>query len=141
MVSSGQVTSDSSSVSSNMTSYDSIISELSSSWKGSSYDNLESKAKEFSIDFTSKIQSQMTDFSNACQLYENYLVIKQNYLIAKQNYDVAVSNEDSGASATFSSQMADYSAKMDELKANIISLLNAISAVNLDATEGINNNS
>ena len=50
MVSSGRVNSDASSIKSLLSQYDGFISELGSSWTGSSHDNLAAKAAEFSSD-------------------------------------------------------------------------------------------
>ena len=72
MVSSGQVNSDSSSLKTLFTQYDGYISELSSCWTGASHDNLAAKASEFSSSYLSSLQSQMTSFASACDLYEDY---------------------------------------------------------------------
>lgn len=78
MVSSGQVSGDRSSFLSALSDYDSKIGELEGIWKGDSYNNLTSKAKSFSSDFSSAISNQMNEFASACDLYENYISEKRN---------------------------------------------------------------
>lgn len=133
MVSSGQVNSDSSNLSSILTEYDSKISSLSSSWKGSSHDNLQAKATEFSSEFSSSIEDQMSSFATACDLYEEYIIAKDNVEISKNNYDLAVSNEDTANASLYSRNISEFTDKMNNLKSQIESNLQSASSVSLDA--------
>lgn len=125
MVSSGQVNSDSSSLVSVLSEYNSVISELGSGWKGLSYDNLSSKASEFSSEYSSKISSQMSAFASACDLYEQYKTAKENLEIARDNFNLAMSNNDDANVSFYSRKVTQYSDYVDNLKARIESNLQA----------------
>lgn len=125
MVSSSQVNSDSSSLVSVLSEYDSVISELGSGWKGLSYDNLCSKASEFSSDYSSKVKDQMTYFANACDLYKRYKIAKENLEIAKENFNLAMSNNDDSNKTFYSNKVSEYRDSMDSLKSQIENNLQA----------------
>lgn len=126
MVSSGQVLNDLSKITSIFSQYKSIVSELSSSWKGPSYDNLVSKANEFCSSYSSTLESQMNKFANACDLYEKYITAKSNYNSASSNYNSSHSNNDASASSRYSSLMTKYKTEMNELKTQIEACLSAV---------------
>ena len=132
MVSSGVVNSDSSSLKSLFTNYDSFITELSSSWKGVSYDNLVSKATEFSTSYLSSVQSQMSSFASACNLYETYKSTKQMLAAAESNYNTAVNNKDSSAASKYSAEISELRAKLNDLKTQIESTLQTVKSVVLE---------
>lgn len=133
MVSSGQISSDASSLKSLFTQYDGFIGELGSSWKGSSYDNLVAKANEFSSSYSSSLQSQMSSFASACDMYENYKTTKQSISVAESNYNSAVSSNDNSAASRYSSEVSELKAKLNNLKTQIESLLQSVKSVKLDA--------
>lgn len=132
MVASSQVNSDSDSLSSILSEYDSKISSLSSSWMGASYNNLQTKANEFLSYYSSAINSQMTSFSMACDLYEKYLVAKENLEISKNNYNIAVSSEDAASASMYSANISEFTEEMNNLKLQIDSNLQAVSSIKLD---------
>jgi len=132
MVSSGNVQNDLSTVKSAFSKYSSIVSELSSSWKGNSHDNFSSKAESFNSEFSGQMESCMTNFAAACDLYEQYKTTKSNYNIAQQNYNAASAAGES--TSTFSSQMSSYKSEMESLKSQIESLLGQVKGVQLSAT-------
>lgn len=134
MVSSGQVNSDSSSLKSVLSQYDSLVGKLASSWKGDSHDNFVSKANEFSSDFSSSIVSQMTSFASACDLYEKNKTAKQNMQTAHSNYNSAVSSENSSQVSSYANQVNQYKQEMDSLKGQIESALSSAAGVKLEAT-------
>ena len=141
MVSSGLVNSDSSSLKSLFTNYDSFITELSSSWKGASYDNLVSKANEFSTSFLSSVQSQMSSFASACDLYETYKSTKQMLAAAESNYNAAVNSKDSSAASKYSAEIAELKAKLNDLKNQIESTLQTVKGIVLEgaSSSGLDN--
>lgn len=132
MVSSGQVNSDSSSLKTLFTQYDGYISELSSCWTGASHDNLAAKASEFSSSYLSSLQSQMTSFASACDLYEDYKTTKQNISIAESNYNTAVTNKDSSAASRYSNEISELKAKLNNLKIQIESTLQSVKTIKLE---------
>ena len=134
MVSSGTVTSDASSLSSLLSKYQSSISDLSSSWKGTSYDNLTSKASEFVSEFGDTIQKEMSAFANACNLYEEYQTAKSSLEQARSNYNRAVASGDKSSASNYNSQINEYSTKMDNLKKEINSYLEQAKSSKLTAT-------
>ena len=134
MVSSGTVTSDASSLSSFMSNYKTYISDLSSSWKGASYDNLTSKADSFASEYGDTIQKEMSAFANACSLYEEYKQTKTSLENARSNYNTAVSNGDNSSASRYNSQISEYSSKLESLKREINSYLQQASSSKLEAT-------
>lgn len=132
MVSSGQVNSDSSNLKSLFTQYDGYISEFSSCWTGASHDNLAAKASEFSSSYLSSLQSQMTSFASACDLYEDYKTTKQSISIAESNYNTAVANKDSTAESRYSNEISELKAKLNNLKIQIESTLQSVKTIKLE---------
>lgn len=134
MVSSGQVNSDLSSITSALSQYTSCVTDLSSSWKGDSFDNLSSKASEFSSEYTSSLTSQFNAFASTCDLYEQYKTAKQNKANAQTNYNNAVASDDKRSAAGYSSDITKYDNEMNNLKSQIESQLSTASGVKLEAT-------
>lgn len=137
MVSSGSVNSDASSLKSLFTQYDSFISELGSYWTGPSHDNLASKAAEFSSSYSSSIQSQMSSFASACDLYENYKTVKQSIAIAESNYNTAVSNDDSSSASRYSNEITELKTRLNNFKTQIESLLQTVKGVQLEGGNSV----
>ena len=134
MVSSGKVTSDASSLSSILSTYQSTVSELASSWKGASYDNLSSKASEFVSEFGDTIQKEMSAFANACSLYEEYKEAKSSLESARSGYNQAVASGDKSSASSYNSKISEYSAKIESLKKEINSYLEQASSSKLQAS-------
>ena len=71
MVSSGEVLADLAALNNEFTSYYKSISGISASiWQGSSKDNLVKVSEEFINEYKSPINSQMTSFAAALDLYK-----------------------------------------------------------------------
>ena len=134
MVSSGRVNSDASSLKSLFAQYDGFIGELGSSWTGPSHDNLAAKAAEFSSSYSNSLQSQMTSFAAACDLYENYKSTKQSISIAESNYNSAVSSNDTSAASRYSSEVSELKARLDNLKTQIESYLQTVKGIKLEGS-------
>ena len=134
MVSSGRVNSDASSLKSLFAQYDGFIGELGSSWTGPSHDNLAAKAAEFSSSYSNSLQSQMTSFAAACDLYENYRSTKQSISIAESNYNSAVSSNDTSAASRYSSEVSELKARLDNLKTQIESYLQTVKGIKLEGS-------
>ena len=128
MVSGGTVLSALSSFESNMNSYKSQISSLSS-WKGASHDNLVSKAEEFASSYTSAIQGQMNSFASACDLYNEYEEVKKSLSVAKNSY----SNATEEYKNQYAGQVSTLQSKLDSLKTQIEGLLSSASSPSLEA--------
>lgn len=137
MVSSGRVNSDASSLKSLFTQYDGFIGELGSSWTGASHDNLAAKAAEFSSSYASSLQSQMTLFASACDLYENYKSTKQSIAVAESNYNSAVSSKDSSAASRYSSEVSELKTKLSNLKTQIESTLQSVKGIRLEGASSV----
>ena len=132
MVSSGTVNSDASSLASALSKFDSAVSESSSSWKGNSHDNFESKANSFSSEFSGAIKGQMSSFASACDLYDQYKTTKSNLEIARSNYNTASAAGES--TSTFSSQISSYESELSSLKGQIEQALSSVKSVKLEAS-------
>lgn len=134
MVSSGQVSGDRSSFLSALSDYDSKIGELEGIWKGDSYNNLTSKAKSFSSDFSSAISNQMNEFASACDLYENYISEKRNLEHAQSQYQNAVNSKDNDMKSFWSGKISTGQSNMNSLRGQIQSKLASVTSVKVDAT-------
>ena len=121
MVSSGQVTGDLNSLLTNLTSYTSHMGDLASSWKGPSYDNLSSKAEEFTNDYKSVISDGMNAFASACSTYVTFVATKQAY-----NDAVAKAN-----AATDPDEKARWAAEAERLKAEMEKLRTEIRVIDM----------
>ena len=113
MVSSGQVSSNLSEVTSSFTTYKSTIESIHSSWQGTSYDSISSKAEAFASDYLSVVTQQMNAFAGAIDDYNAYLQAKSNLATARANED--------------SSGISTYSNQVNQLKQSIESALSGIS--------------
>ena len=119
MVSGGTVTGDLSTIKNNFTQLNSEISELSNSWKGSSYDNLIQKADEMISEYNGVLNSEMSAFASACDLYQEYYQIKSSLSSTNSEDD---------------SQLASRRARLSELKTQIEGLLAAAGSQSLSAS-------
>lgn len=134
MVSSGAISGISSDISSGFSELNSYLSELSGSWKGSSYDSLISQAEEFAGEFESVISSQLQSFQEALEAYDKYKRAKNNLKTAESNYSMAIQNEDGEAVNRFQNDINRYRSEMNSLKATINSALTSASGPQLEAT-------
>lgn len=136
MVSSGEMSSVSSTVSSSFSDYQACIENLSNAWKGTSYSSIISKADDFVEEYSQAISNQLSAFTDALSAYELYKNAKENYKIAVSNYNLAVQNKDNDAMATFQSQISNYRSKMNTQKEKVISSLQKVTSIKLEA-EGV----
>lgn len=127
MISSGSVHNDQASFANCLNQYSSKITELSSAWKGPSYDNIVAKTEAFLESSLSLIKGQMDAFSSACDLYQEYVTCKSNLSVAESNYNQALYREDKSAASQYSSEIASYQSKLTELKKQTESTLASIS--------------
>lgn len=134
MVSSGQVSSDLSTIKTVLSNYDSLVGELASSWMGMSYDNLNSKASQFSQEFSSSITSQMDSFASACDLYERYVETKAALATARSNYNSAVQANDNASASSYSSQVSSLQNDLQNLKGQIENTLASVTGVRVEAS-------
>lgn len=132
MVNVSQVNSVIDSLSSSFNSYNSLINELSGSWEGTSYENLVSKANEFSSEYFSTIKSQLSSFAEACHLYSQYTDYKEKMNIYQSKYNIAVSNNDESNISFYINQVTMYKNKLLELKNHINNCLESASSVVLE---------
>ena len=106
---------------------------MGSSWKGMSYDNLNSKASQFSSEFSSSITSQMNSFATACDLYAKYQETKAALATARSNYNSAVSAKDNSSASSYSSQISQLQNDLQNLKTQIVNALAAVTGVRVEA--------
>lgn len=134
MVSSGTVNGDASSVSSQLSSYSSAMSELNGSWQGSSYDSISSQSSSFVSEYQGAITSQMSAFAKAVDLYTKYKTAKQNVEIAKSNYNTAFTKSDTQALAQSARDISTYQKQCADLKFQIEAALREASSTKLHAS-------
>jgi len=78
MVSSGNVSNDSSSLDSLISNYSSSVESLGGSWQGDSYDNFVEQTGKFRDEIKSA-KDNLVSFSEACSAYETFLSSYNNY--------------------------------------------------------------
>ena len=133
MVAGSAVQSDFNSLKEALNRYSNEINGLSSSWTGSSHDNLVSKSEEFLSEYLSTIQGEMDSFAAACDLYEDYKNVKTSLSQARSLYNQAVSNNDSANIQKYNSDISLYDKQLTDLKSQIESNLASASAATLSA--------
>lgn len=129
MVSSGTVSSDCDLLNSCFNEYKSSVSNLDGVWKGQSHDNFVSQTDSFISEY-SVITSQMSDFANACDLYEKYKITKANILQTEANRNAA---EDS-QKYTYDEALRQLNNNLLSYKGNIESYLSSASSPRLSST-------
>ena len=134
MVDVGQVTSDSSSVSSSFSSYNSSISGVAGSWEGPSFDSFNNQTTSFVSEFQSTIEGQLQAFANAISAYKTYTNARTNLEISKDNYNKANAAGKTSDAASFSQAITQYQNEMTRAKAEIESALSSASSPKLEAT-------
>ena len=134
MVSGGTVTSHLNEISNSLKNYGSTIEGLSGGWMGPSHDSLTAKADAFYSEYSAALNSQMSAFASACDLYTQYETCKTNISITQGNYNQAIANNDSSAASQFSSQLSSLQTELNNLKSQIESLLSQAASISLQAT-------
>ena len=135
MVSQGLVMSDANNVRNAISNYASQVDDLSSSWKGMSYDNLNSQASEFAGN-AANITSQMSSFANAIEVYESYKRTKESYdkYISIYNNEVRFSGDQS-LIKQYLMFFSETEQEMRNLASKINSYLAEASSFHMDATK------
>lgn len=133
MVSGSQVKSDLNNITSAITNYSNCVNELASSWKGDSYNNLSSKASNFSSEYANSLKTQFTAFASACDLYSEYKKYKQKYNIAQSNYNAAYAAKNTSLANHYLSEMKSCELEMSTLKTQIESQLQSAASIKLAA--------
>ena len=134
MVSSSTVQGDLSSISSSLSKCSSEISNLSSVWKGPSFDSLSTQIENFVSEYTSVLEGEMSAFASACDSYVKYKSAKNNLDNSKRNYDEAVKYNKTADAEHYQSEIDNYRYIIENLKAEIESNLERASATTLTAT-------
>ena len=140
MVSAGTVKGHSSEVTEQLGQYDSKISELSSSWEGSSHDKLASEASTFSSD-CKKISTGMDAFATACDLYEDYIAAKERKKTCESELSKAKAGNKDGINndtiAKYNSEISELETKISNLKSQIEEQLRTAASTKIEgATAG-----
>ena len=134
MVSSGNVRSDLSSINSCLSNYSSTVNNLSSSWKGFSFDSLSSQSEGFVSEYKSVLEGEMNAFASACDLYVEYKKTKNYLNNSQRNYDEAVKYNQTADISRFQTEIDKYKSTLENLKGQIESNLERASATVLTAT-------
>lgn len=134
MVSSDNVMSDASSLTSILSNFNQNFSAVSSSWAGFSHDQIEAKVAEFSNDWGNGISKEMTAYANAVQLLEQYHTVKNNYKTAVDNYNAAAAIGDSSNVSSFNRDIELIKSDMQKIANEINALLKEACSVKYEAT-------
>ena len=133
MVSSGTVHADLAAATACLENFASSVSGLSGSWKGSSFDSLQSQVSEASSTCTSTLSGQMSSFASACDLYEKYVQTKQQLASARSSYYSAKQNN-TGEASKYASRINELSTSLETMKQQIEGLLASASGGSITAT-------
>ena len=133
MVNGGTVRGDAESITQVLSSYQSELEGLSSSWQGSSFDGIASKGHDFVTEYL-QITNQISSFATACDLYQSYDTAKKNYQISVNNYNAAAANNDRSGMSRSQSDINTASEQIQSFKTQIESALAAASSPTLTAT-------
>ena len=136
MVSSGTVSSDSSSISSVFTSYSNAINNLDndSVWQGKSRDNAVSQTRNFVSEFSSPIESQMSDFSKALDKYEDYKDAKEDLKTAEKDRGDILSDDPDADVSSYDRTITNLENKIERLKSEIEKSLSNVESKKLEIT-------
>ncbi len=137
MVSSGTISSDMSSLSTSLSSYETCITGLHANWQGDSYDNIAKQATSFLSEYKSAIEKQMQAFASAVATYQEYKQVKQQLQAAQ----AALSSltEDDPGKANYYGIISSCQEKLEQLKASIEASLAAASTPSLGSSTAITN--
>ena len=133
MVSGSTVEGDLESLSSFLAEYHSEVDGLSSSWKGSSYNNMLAKAEEFVSEYKEVLSRQMNSFASACNTYEEYIKLKRQKETLDSDYTTAVQNKNNTLASQYSADIQKCELQLKQLKAKIESDLVEASSMSLSS--------
>lgn len=134
MVSAGTVLGNSDEFNQVSNEYTGLIEELSSSWQGSSHDNVVSQSADFNSEMQ-QVTQQFSSFATAVTAYENYKDVKDKYqsYVNTYNNQIRFSNDQSLINQ-YNYYISDCEAKMSEYSNQIQSALSDASSFTLEAT-------
>ena len=134
MVSSSTVVSNSEELKQTTDNYVKQVENLSSSWKGDSYNNLSNQVSSFQSELQQVI-NQLTSFAEALGLYETYKEYKDKYnQYSSLLSQLGDSEENQSLISQYMSIMNECKAKMDELAPKIQDALSSAAGFNMDST-------
>lgn len=132
MVSGGTVTGDLSSAKNYLNTFNSEITGLSGAWMGASYNNIVSQVDQVVSEINGVLESEMSAFASACDLYKEYEETKQSLNSAQSSYSSAVSEKDSSKMTSYGNQVASLKSRLNELKGQIEGLLSTAGSTVLE---------
>ena len=132
MVIGDTVRADLNSVQSSFDKYNSLITDLSSSWSGPSFENLSSCAEDFSSSYFDVIKTEMEALASACDLYVDYSTAKKNLKTAEDGYNSAIAKNDSVAASKYNDDISKYDKEVTNLSNQIVSYLDTASSTKLE---------
>lgn len=116
-----------------MKNYSSLLSDVGTSWRGTSYDSLVSKCGDFINSYVDTISSEMTAYANACELYVTYCANKTNLNNIINDYNTAVANNDGRTARSYTRTINQYKANLESLAKEINNYLSQAAATKLVA--------
>ncbi len=142
MISSSTVRSDSATIQSMFTSYQSNITTLEDStvWQGKSKNNFISEAEKFITEFKSPMEKQLSAFADAIDKLEEYKKVKRNIEIASSNYDLAVANNDQPAISKYRDRVNTLKQSKDTLSREIKTKISEVTGLKVNSSPAENLN-
>ena len=125
MVAGATVNGDSTSLSNILNTYSECINNLSTCWRGLSYDNLANRAADFLNEVSLTIGNEMASYASACDLLESYKLCKTNLGIATENYNKAAASNYIGKAI----DMKRFAKEIDTINADITRIKSEIEAL------------
>ena len=128
MISSGKVSSDSSSISEVFSSYKNSISSLESDsvWEGQSKNNTVNEANSFVSEYSSPLDSQMSDFASAIDKYKEYQDTDKDIKKTESERSNAHSRDPEADLSSYDRAINDLENKKKKLKTEIENLLSKV---------------
>ena len=131
METTGKVSSDLENFKKAIEKYQNEIHNLSSVWQGLSYDNLTNIGEKFVSEGEGIISKEMTAFAEACNLYEQYILVKESLRKAEQHYNNATTEHEKNE---YSNSIAKNKQELERLKNEINNELEIANSGTIDAT-------
>ena len=133
MVSSGNVSGDSSSVEQISSNYIAKIEGLSGTWQGKSHDSLSSQSSSFSSEMKN-VSTQLTSFAKAVDLYKKYEEAKNKQ---KEYYSKACSATDQAVAGQYRATANDAERQANDYSGQIKSALSEASSFKMSNVSNI----
>ena len=116
-----------------MTNYSSVLSDVSSTWAGSSHDSLISRAEDFLNSSVNVVGTELTAYANACELYISYATTKSNLNSMINAYNTAAANNDAATCRSYVSAINQYKENCETLASQINQYLSQAASTRLVA--------